>query len=165
MSETEAVAEPVRVPARITGACVSRQSAGSCWLTWKVILPVGTVMQDLNDHPEMWRPVQVDSGKALTRDARLFIVAHDRSWAVDAVVVEADPTKVVLSKPTVLWSGHDAGVGVAWQDDLYEIEFTGGNYALYRKAAGNKPRTIIKSGFADVAQAKVELNRQYPRSV
>ena len=166
MSEVaEAVAEPVRVPARITGTYVSKQSGGGCWLEWKVILPAGTTMQDLGDFPDMWAPAQADHNKSMTRDDRLFIVAHDRSWAVDCIVVDADPTKVVLNKPKVLWSGHDAGVGVAWQDDLYEIEFTGGHYEIYRKAVGNKPRTAIKGGFVNLATAKTEITRLYPRQV
>jgi len=145
--------------------CVNKHSAGSCWRQWRVRLPAGIVMQDLNDHPDMWRGVQTDRNTAMSRDDRVTLFAEDRSWAVDCVVMDADPGKVVLSKPIVLWSGRDAGMGIAWQDEKYEIEFNAGGFAVYGKAVGNRPRHLIRDGYTSLTPAKAMVAKQYPRAV
>lgn len=157
--------KPARVPTRIMRECVNKHSAGSCWRHWRVRLPAGIVMQDLQDFPDMWRAVQSDRNTAMSRDDRVTLFADDRSWAVDCVVMDADPGKVALSKPTVLWSGRDAGMGIAWQDDKFEIEFNAGGYAVYRKAVGNRSRDLIRDGFPSLTPAKALVAKQYPRQV
>ncbi len=162
MTET---AEAVRQVPRIGRECVTKNSDGLAYQVWRVVLPAGVVMQDLQDHPEMWGGVQTDPNVALRLDDHLHIVASDRSWAATVVVIDADRHRVVLSKPIVLWSGQTGRVGTSWEDDHYEIEWTGNGYSIFRKSQGNRPRTLLKGGFNTIDQAKNEVFKRYPKAL
>ena len=61
------------------------------------------VAQDLTDHPvEVWKKIQSDPALALRRFDKIFALASDGTWAVEARVGFADPSRVVLVKPTII---------------------------------------------------------------
>ena len=140
-------------------------ASGHRWRTWKVLWPEGNVLQDVTDHPNLWSSNQVSRETALRMDDRLYIVAFDRSWACEAVVVDADDRRVVLSKPRVVWSGETPRLGIRWEDDHHEVEWAGRGWAIYKKPVGNRPRSLFKDGFATVDAAKAAALKSYPRQV
>jgi hypothetical protein len=83
------------------------------------------------------------AGLRFRQDDELRIFAQDRSWCVDCTVITADPGRVVLSKPRVIWSGQDARTGIEWQDDHHKVEWTGRAYGVFRKGVGNCARVTL----------------------
>ena len=132
---------------------------GLRWMSYKVTMPADSTLQDLQDHPDMF------AGFKFRQDDELRIFAHDRSWCVDCTVITADPGRVVLSKPRVIWSGQDARVGIEWQDEHHEVEWTGRAYGIFRKGVGNRPRVQVSDGFQTLGSAKTAVSKQYSRAV
>jgi hypothetical protein len=130
--------------------------AGLCWSEYLVALPSDAIMQDITDHPSMM------AGHKLRENDQLRIVAHDRSWACQAVVIEAGPDRCVVSKPTKLWSGADAR-GVVYADKLYEVRWNGASYEVWRRATDRAPAVMLATGLATEGTARRELANQYPR--
>lgn len=163
--ETE-VSEPVRVIPKITPKCVRAQhQVGLCWRDFKVVLPEGIVRQDLHDHQDIWRPVQLDRNSALIADDHLFIVASDRFWAGNFVVINAGSKSVELNPGNMLWSGDKYRQGIVWQDENYEVEWAGFGYSIFQRAKGNRERASLETGFLTPELAKAAVHKKYARAM
>ena len=146
----------------ITPNCIRPQhQTGLCWREFKVVLPKGLVRQDLHDFPELWKPVQSQSTTSLILDDRLMIVASDRFWAADYVVMRADHRSVQLNAGHLLWSGKDYQLGVVWEDEKYEVEWTGFGYTVFQKGEAGRNRTKLSDGHVTVENAKSDARRRY----
>lgn len=143
----------------------AQDQSGMVWRNWSVIWPERNVLQDLTDYPEIWSLLQGGRNTALRMDDRLYVVAWDRSWAVETVVIDADRQRVILSKPRVVWSGVDPRIGIRWQDQNFEVEWAGFGWAVYTKARGDRPRMLHKDGFQTVDAAKSFAVSTYPRDM
>ena len=142
---------------RIKPSHLSRQSEGFCWGEYKVTLPESVALHDLNEDTALF------AGLQLREDDGLRIIAHDRSWCASCIIIEAAPERVVLSKPQMLWSNQSGRIGVAFEDANYLVRWAGSSYELLRKGVGDRQPQLIRSGFTSIAQAKIELSRQYPK--
>lgn len=131
--------------------------AAQCWNSWFVIWPPQATKQDIGDHPEML------VGFNIRENDDVRIVSYDRAWCVEATVMRSSPGRVSLGKIRTLWDGNDVRVGIEYETEDYEAEWDGSAYAIYRKAKGKSPRTIISTGWRHISQARAEITKLYPR--
>ncbi len=128
-----------KAPKLRPGSVTCNDQTAHCWRTYKVVLPADAVLQDVHDYAsEMF----ADCG--FRADDTLRILAFDRSWACEVVVREVDRGRVLITKPTILWSGEAGREGVIDQDENYEIEWLGTTYTVFRKAQGDRARATIR---------------------
>ncbi len=142
---------------RIKPVHLTKQAEGFAWAEYKVTLPESVSLHDLNEDTALF------AGLQLREDDSLRIIAHDRSWCAQCYVLEASPERVVLSKPAMLWTGQTERVGVAFEDANYLVRWAGSSYELLRKGSGDRQPQLVRAGFTNIASAKIELARQYPK--
>ncbi|HXF55289.1 MAG TPA: hypothetical protein VNK52_14325 [Hyphomicrobiaceae bacterium] len=137
-------------------AAVQINDAGQIWRSILVRMPQGAVPDDLRD-PKIWRAVQASPRSALIRMDRLFVLAYDESWGVEALVKHATNSEVRLLVMKVF---EFAGVSDnLYRDDTLEVFWGGGWYGVRRI----DDHVAIATGFSTEGQAIEALRRSYPR--
>jgi len=151
---------PAITPKAQTGAYW--QSEGQAWREAFIVLPAGLVAQDLTDYPEeVFRLIQQSRPHALRRLDKVFCLAADGTWALEARVGFADMSRVVLVKPAVIQlpDPRDAGL---YRDETYAVEPFPGGYALMNIRNGARVGNQV---YANAAQAKSAALSQYATKV
>jgi hypothetical protein len=133
------------------------QSSGHFWREALVRLPAGLLLQDLQDAPGVWKPIQSAPAMALRRFDRVTCIDFDESWMLkDVVVTSCDNASVTLAiRPgdKITLSGQ-AG---EWQDEAHLIRWAGAGYACYRKCDGVE---VLQGHFATIEACRSEMYRQ-----
>ncbi|MCH8238545.1 MAG: hypothetical protein IIB62_00570 [Proteobacteria bacterium] len=139
---------------------VSIQSAGYLYKTVVVMLPDGLTAQDINDSPEIWRLVQVNSsGVALAEHDKLEL--RSRDWTIFAAVNHASATEVVLYD--IRKASKPRREVALFSDANYEVKWASGGYGYYRKRDGLK-MSVSTWSTPEAAKAAL-LREQYPARV
>ncbi len=128
---------------------------GFCTRSLVVRLPKDFTADELKV-PEHWRAVQV-SVRALRRFDRLMLISYDESWLAEAMVSDADHTKVILTKPriTEFSTRYDGN----FEDDVYRVRWNGAGFHVERKADGH----VMTGTVATAGLAERDLRGLYPR--
>lgn len=129
--QSETATPKARVAPRIPSEAMVTQNVGHLWKEWLVRAPQSLVAQDLHDDPLIWKNIQASPVTSLARLDRLTIAAHDQSWFVTAIVVEANETSVVLHCDRVI---RARSMGGQWQDDQHAIRWDGQGFGIFRKS-------------------------------
>ena len=79
----------------IDPAAVHLQVAGNVYREWVIRLPAEFTTDDFTA-PSLFAKLQA-SPKCLVRHDRVYLVAHDESWVMDAIVNEANGHAVKLA--------------------------------------------------------------------
>lgn len=124
--------------------------------TWSVIAPVGCPLEALTSG-HAWARV----GQGLTEFDRVEVLAADRSWWAEFLVLESGPGSALLrllhraAFPRSAQDNADipAGLSIFWQGDA-----TRGVYKIRNIATG----AVYPSGFASRAAAAIYANEMYP---
>lgn len=153
---TGAAAAPRDVPV-IDPGNVKANTEGFEWSEWRVRLPRGATLQDLN-HPSLWRLVQ-GSRSALRRLDRVQILSFDEEWVAEAIVAGATRGGVTLSKPSV--TRLPPRTEVLAGDDTYQIRWAGNGYVVERRRDGHAMTNPVQT----VHQAERDLKALYPEPV
>jgi hypothetical protein len=120
----------------IDPACVRKQHEGAmCFQEWFVRLPADATLQDLNE-PSIWKNVQGDYRRALSRFDRVHIVSWDDAWLVDAVVADASLLGATLAG--IRKVDLPPRVEPLLETELYRTIFRQGAYVTIRKATGQE---------------------------
>lgn len=133
------------------------QSEGQCWREAFVRLPLGLLLQDLQDAPGVWKLVQQAPAMALRRLDRVTAIAFDESWMVrDVVVIASDKASVTLAiRPgDRITLSSQAG---EWADETHAIRWAGAGYACYRKGDGVE---VLSGHFTTIEACRSEMYRQ-----
>lgn len=120
-----------RLPPVIDPNDVKIQREDFCSKAVVVNAPDDLTLDDLGNHPEIWKKVQISrTGKALVEYDTVEIRAFD--WTVWAVVDHADLKGVQFYKK---WDKKDKRVRDRrpWADELYYVAWTKDGYAYFRK--------------------------------
>ena len=127
----------------------------------RINLPPGLVAQDLQDAQDtIWQKIQNNAATGLRKYDRVFIIAHDEAWAVEARVGHADPQRVVLSNITIVkLPVLDLGL---YDDGTYRVIPHPGGYIVERNNDTVRMSTAV---FENPEAAKAELLRLYPTKV
>lgn len=111
------------------------------------------------DHPAMWRKIQIDPNKALSRWDRVTCIAHDETWAVIGIVTEADRERVTIHPLHSLTKLP--GQKEQWSDEEHFVKWHDGAFAVFRKLDNLK----LSGGYQTVGAAVHFVNTSYPRQV
>lgn len=130
---------------------------GRRWLT--VRLPEGMTADDLRD-PGIWARVQDKPGKSLNRWDAVLCIAFDESFAVEALVTEANASSVVLSFSKV-HSGKQR-INPGYTDGTYKLEWRGSGFRILRIADSFE---MPDGPFATEAAAITAMHRLHPKRV
>jgi len=106
-----------------------------CFKEWFVRLPADATLQDLNE-PSIWRNVQNDYRRALSRFDRVHIVSWDESWLVDAVVADASLLGATLAG--IRKVDLPARVEPLLETEKYKTLFRAGLYVTVDKKTGQE---------------------------
>jgi len=109
---------------------VDIQDAGFCYKTVVVRLPEGLIFQDLNDSPEIWKPVQENINTALSEYDKVELRAKD--FTVWAVVNHADAGQVILYD--IRKSSKPMREVALYSDSKYDVRWGHDGYGYYRTA-------------------------------
>ena len=144
----------------IKPAMVRLQDAGGVYKTVVVNLPDGFLLQDLNDHPEIWKLVQTSrSGIALCEDDKVEMRAA--GWTAFAKVNYSDHERVVLygikkdDKPKRELSFPS--------NETYEVRRATDGYTYFRKRDGER-MSVASYERAEAAWSAC-MREQYPARV
>lgn len=123
-----------------------------------VRLPEHITLNHIGNEPSIWSKIQGVKEKALRVHDRIYVVAHDESWAAEATVRGAGPTTVRLTKPKKIeLDGHSE---TWWEDELYLIKWAGTGYGIWRK----KDNIQLPGSYVNGNSAKHEiLVNLYPK--
>jgi hypothetical protein len=141
---------------------------GQTYAAWReamVRCPPGLVPADLHEHPGIvWKKVQANHNTSLQRFDRVLIVGDGEEWCVDALVVDADRTKVTLGnfKITTLTARSEKYVT---PDGLFTVIWSGPGYQAYRLQDGGRPPVPMSIGIFDSFEhCKMKLHEAaYPK--
>jgi hypothetical protein len=133
---------------------VTLNHEGFGWREWLVRLPAEAIADDLKE-PGLWSRVQKHRS-AMRRHDHLYLVAHDESWAAEAVVVDAGPLAAVISKPRLM--KFEARTQPLFEDSTYRVKWYGDGYAAERRSDGMRMTAKV----ANEALAERDLARLYP---
>lgn len=128
--------------------------------SWNVTLPEGTVAQDLNDHPDMWRRVQADLLKAFRPHDRLTIFGFDHSWCIDVIVSGATQTAVSVATVKMI-NGLPARTAGLPETEDFRVAWVGAGYVVIDKKDGRRRSQPVVS----LGEATREMHALYPRRV
>jgi hypothetical protein len=140
----------------IDPAFVQLNADSFAYLQFMVRLPEGAIADDLKE-PSLWARVQANRNVALRKHDHLYIVAFDESWAVDAVVVQANAEVAVISKPRLIRFAER--IKPLYSDGTYTVAWYGNGFAIKRLADGARMTPIV----TNEALAERDLARLYPR--
>jgi hypothetical protein len=154
MQPDESVAATVRTPPAIEHQAVEwNNQTDAVYRHAFVRAPVGLVPADLHEHPTIvWKRVQANHNKSLTRFDRVLIVGDQEEWCVDAMVVDADATKVVLGNYKVIMLQQRAERFVT-QDGRYMVIWSGPGYQAFRLQDDGRPPVPMSIGIYDNMEA------------
>ncbi len=164
MAKTDATAKTnpsVVSPAlpEVDARSVTVNADGFAWREVLVRLPAGMTADDLRS-PKVWRKVQGNPQFALRRLDHLFVLSHDESWMVRAVVTYADSTEAMLAIEKVS-TFREIGKAL-YSDGTYRVAWTGGSFVIERVSDGVQ---VDGSGYTTEAAAVAAIARQYPTKV
>ena len=128
------------------------------WREARINLPAGLVAQDLQDAQDtIWRIIQNNAATGLHKFDRVFIIAHDETWAAEARVGHADKNRVVLANITIIkLPVVDLGL---YDDGTYRVIPFPGGYIVQRNSDAVR---MSNATFDNPEAAKAELLRLYP---
>ena len=159
VTKTKAKPAPeVEVP-EIDPNRVTESHAGFAWRDVLVRMPEGATQDDLRN-PKIWRRVQARRGHALRKLDHLFVLAHNESWAVRAVVTHATSTEAHLAFEKVL--GFREQDQRFHTDGTHEVFWDGSGYGIRRVSDGVRTSSVV---YSDVAQAVAQFHHLYPKRV
>lgn len=131
---SEAKAAASRKVPEIKAKAVTWNNEGFAWREALVRLPEGMTLQDLNDHPEVWRQVQESNLASFRRFDKVRAVAWDESWIAEAVVNHADRGQVILAGIRKIdFPRREIAL---FEDNTYKVEWLGSGYGITRKSDG-----------------------------
>lgn len=145
---TDMTIDPARVVLDV-GGLVRRQ--------WVVRLPESMVADDLK-LPGIWRRVQGHPPKAFQRWDGVFLIGFDESWAVSAVVTDADGSGVTLDGLRVIKGTARSGGG--FSDGVYATFWAGSGYGIRRLSDGF---TMPGGPYATLVGAERAIERLHPK--
>src|SRR5262245_18692176 len=96
VTKTDATQEPKaspegREPPTMKASALTWQHDGYVYREAVIRLPVGMILQDLQDVPGIFKQIQQSRQTSLRRFDRVTCIAHDESFLVrDAIVIDAD---------------------------------------------------------------------------
>ncbi len=131
-----AIADPPQPPSstgplEIDPGRVQLDHSGMRTRDWFVILPEGMIADDLKV-PEIWSRVQKHRQKALAQHDKLYLVAFDGDWAIEARVAQATRSSAVLALTKRV--SLPQRTTPLFEDDEYRVEWTANGYQVVRKA-------------------------------
>jgi hypothetical protein len=139
-------------------AQVRVNSADQLWRSLLVRMPKDSVADDLRT-PAIWRLVQASPFSALRALDRLFVLAHDESWAAEAICKTADNKSASLAITKVF---AFAGVGEGlFSDGTYKVGWSGHAFDVIR-ISDDVP---VSTGFGSEGTAIDALRKLHPRKV
>ncbi|MEM6410690.1 MAG: hypothetical protein AAF683_04090 [Pseudomonadota bacterium] len=121
-----------RVP-RIQPSAVTLDRAGNRTRSFFVVLPAGMVADDLKE-PSIWVQVQASRATSLVPHDRLYMVAQDSSFAMEARVTAASGSEAVLHLSKLITMSPPTTA--LFEDDDYKVAYGVNGYAVIRKADG-----------------------------
>ena len=138
---------------------VDIQEAGFQYKTVCVRLPEDLVFQDLNDHPEIWKPVQENRNTALSEYDKVELRA--REWTVYAAVNHADGGQVILYD--IRKASKPKREVALFSDATYDVRWSHEGYGFYRTADNVR---MSNATWTTPEAAKAALIREmYPQKV
>lgn len=108
---------------------VHPDGAGSRTRNWFIRMPKDMKADGLND-PKAWKAVQLRRDKQLARHDRLYCVAYDESFAVEARVTDAGPEAVVIAPLKVI--KFPERMTPLFNDGRYKVQWSGVGYVVVR---------------------------------
>lgn len=138
---------------------VEIQESGFQYKTVVVRLPEDLIFQDLNDSPEIWKPVQADRNKALAEYDKVELRARD--WTVFAGVNHGDGGQVILYD--IRKASKPMRELALFSDKTFEVKWTREGYAYFRKA-DNVKMSLATYPTPEAAKNALILE-QYPKTV
>lgn len=138
---------------------MKKNADGFAWREFFIRLDEGVTADVLKD-PGIWRRAQGSRDMSLRRHDRLYIVAHDDTWASEAIVVDSDNERAILSRPKIIdmVAGRYDGL---FHDDMYKVQWNGLGFVVIRKS----DNVEIGPPFPNQALAISHLHRQYAKVV
>jgi len=140
---------------KIDSSTVTLDMAGTVSRHWHVILPEGMVADGVKD-PAIWSRVQGNRRTTMRKHDRIYAVAYDGSFAIEARVAEAVVDAVVLAKPSIL--SFPERRTPLFSDENYRLEWRGDGFAVIRRADGLQMGGLQPSETLAIQH----LRRQYP---
>lgn len=140
---------------KVDPAKMSMDMAGTVSRHWWVLLPEGMVADGIKD-PSIWSRVQGNHRTTMHKHDRIYAVAFDGSFAIEARVGEATRDAAVLVKPSII--SFPERVTPLFSDENYRLEWRGDGYAVIRRVDGRQMGGLQPSE----ALAIQHLRRQYP---
>lgn len=132
-------------------------NAGFAFRELFVRLPDDAIFDHINSRPDMWAKVQQNSGKALKKFDRVFLVAWDEAWMAEAVVTEASARTVVFATPRK-HSFPERNERLL-NDGCYRVVWVGTGYGVYR----NRDNVMVSGPHPNAVLAERALGQQYPQ--
>lgn len=155
-------AQPREVPLIPSDAIQLNSQTNFLWNDYLVRAPLGITPTDIQNNPHIWKLIQAKPQTALTRLARLTIIAFDESWLIpDAVVLDASPNRITLGNYKII-SMPPKEQSWTSEDGMFTVRWSGGQFSGYR-VSDNAPLSVHHATLEGCRS--LVLQSQYPKRV